>query len=121
MSIFSRTSTLDRFRDRALELGEQAMEVAEQVQDEVAEQVTELRRNLADQIDPGRAPRRMPRWLLIGVLVLGLGMIAGAVATWRSRQAEGSTASNGQHPTPEHVAMDGSPTAAGNGVNTEAR
>ena len=121
MSVFSRATTLDRFRGRALEIGEQALEAAEQVQDELADKVTELRRNLADQIDPDRSPRRMRRWLLIGGLVLALGMLAGAVTAWRSRQAEREMLSNGQHPNREHVALDGTGASAGNGVNTEAR
>jgi hypothetical protein len=121
MNVLRRATTLDRVRGRALEIGEQALEAAEQVQDELADKVTEMRRNLADQIDPDRAPRRLRRWLLIGGLLLALGMVAGALGAWRSRRAEQEMLSNGQHPNPEHVPAEGTGAAAGNGVNTEAR
>ncbi len=121
MNVFSRATTLDRFRGRALEIGEQALEAAEQVQDELSDKVTELRRNLADRIDPEPAPRRLRRWLLVGGLVLALGLVAGALTAWRNRQAEREMLSNGQHPSSEHVSVEGTGAAAGNGVNTEVR
>jgi len=121
MNVLRRATTLDRVRGRAREIGEQALEAAEQVQDELADRVTELRRNLADRIDPEPSPRRLRRWLLIGGLVLALGILVGALGAWRNRRVEQEMLSNGQHPDPEHVPVESTGAVAGNGVNTEAR
>jgi hypothetical protein len=115
------TEVLSRFRGRVQDMGEQAMEAAEQAQDDLVDRVLALRRALADRIDPDPAPRRLRRWMVVGSAVILIGVFASAMLAWRHRRLQDAVSSNGQHPSPEHASPDPTVSSAGNGVAAEAR